>query len=125
MTNRLVRATVIGGVGVVLATAVPATAQAAAVVIRNRQVVDCYTEAGNLPFLPVPEVGIENSTVVLTPRGGLNVTCFGQLPEGISPPAKTYQAWVPCHSDTDVVQGHIVVTASGRVTMTCHFPPPA
>jgi hypothetical protein len=123
MTSRLIRATVIGGVGLVLATAIPASAQAAAVVIRNREVVDCYTEAGNLPFLPVPEIPIENSTIVFTPSGGLNVTCFGQLPEGIAPPAHTYQAWVPCHSDTAVVQGHIVATTSGRVTMTCHFPP--
>ena len=121
--NWIGKAAVIGAAGVTLLAAAPVSAQAAAVVIRNREVVACYTEAGNLPFLPVPEVVIQNDTVVFTPAGGLNVTCFGQLPEGMSPPAKTYVASVPCHSDTAVVQGRIVATTSGRLTMTCHFPP--
>ncbi|SNS81925.1 hypothetical protein SAMN04488107_3887 [Geodermatophilus saharensis] len=127
MTSRLARATVIGGVALVLAAAVPASAQAAAVVVRERGADECWSEPGNLPFLPdsVQQVPIENVTVVITPKGGVNATCFGQLPEGIALPEHTFAAWVPCHSDeVTVTQGHIVVTTSGRITMTCHFPPP-
>ncbi|MGY1615412.1 hypothetical protein ACI797_01580 [Geodermatophilus sp. SYSU D00691] len=123
MTSRLVRATVVGGVGLALAAAVPTSAQAAALVFLFRDQVDCVAGPNDAPFLPAG-VGITNSTVVVTPDGGLNVTCFGQLPEGVPAPTKTYAGSATCHSDTGVVgRERVVVTTNGRITITCHIPP--
>ncbi len=122
MAGRLLKGTVVGGVGLMLAMAVPASAQAAAVVERDRGPdPTCFTDASDVPG--VPPLGLVNSTAVTTPTGGLNVTCTGPVPEGLV--SQTYVGAVPCVTDTGAVAtGHIVITTSGRATLRCHFPAP-
>ncbi|MGY1778940.1 hypothetical protein [Geodermatophilus sp. SYSU D01036] len=110
----------IGGAGLMLVTAVPASAQAAALVFITRDAVDCWTDEEDVPFLPPFPIG--NSTVVETPSGGINVSCFGRLPEDLAAPAQTYVGSVPCYGPTTTVEGRIVITTSGRVSLQCHFP---
>ncbi len=118
MAGRLLKGTVVAGVGLTLAMAIPASAQAAAVVDRTSP---CGTDASDVPG--VPPLSLINATAITTPTGGLNVTCTGPVPEGLV--SQTYVGAVPCVTDTGAVAtGQIVITRSGRATLRCHFPAP-
>ena len=123
MTNRLTKAAVLGGVGFLLMTAVPTSAQAAALVLRFRGEVDCEAGPSDAPFLPEDTL-ITNSTVVITPNGGLHVTCFGQLPAEVPLPSRTYTGTATCLSDEGGMgTEHVVVTTTGHITLSCRVPP--
>ena len=120
MNKRISRCAAALGAGTVLMLAAAAPASAAAIVERSRGVVDCVADPGDVPGLP--GFGFANSTVVIAPGGVLNVTCFGQLPEGLSVP-ETFVGDVVCRGDApneDVI-GQIVVTKSGQATLRCQF----
>ena len=120
MKKSIARCAAALGASTVLMLAAAAPASAAAIVERSRGVVDCVADPGNVPGLP--GFGFANSTVVTAPGGVLNVTCFGQLPEGLSLP-ETFVGDVVCRGDApneDVI-GQIVVTKSGQATLRCQF----
>jgi hypothetical protein len=97
-------------------------ASASAFVIRDRGVVECSADAGDIPGLP--GFPISNSTIVFTPTGAIRVSCFGTLPAGILL-SETFSGDVTCLGDDGTVGGgHIVATKSGRVSYTCMIPPP-
>lgn len=109
----------LAAVGVLsLVTAAPASA--AAVVERGQS---CAVDRGDIPALPDGVVTVDaHETIVTTPQGGLTYTCTGRLPAGVTVD-RTVQGLLPCFaSDTVVVAGHYVVTRSGRLHYTCHFP---
>jgi hypothetical protein len=122
MRKRLgVGAVVVGATLLTLTTV--GVASAAAFVERDRNNFTCGADPDDVPGLP--GFGIANSTVVVTPTGALHVTCFGALPTDLSVPS-TFVGHVICRGDpgqADAV-GDIVVTVSGRVTITCLFPAP-
>jgi len=123
MTNRLTRAASIGGVGFLLMTAVPTSAQAAALVFRFRDNVQCEAGPSDAPFLP-EDTPIANSTVVVTPNGDLHVTCFGQLPAEVPLPSRTYVGTATCLSDEGAVgPERVVVTTTGHIILNCHIHP--
>ena len=108
----------------VLVAAWATPASAAAVVIHAQQADgQCGVDPGDVPGLPNGvrvNRGVE--TIVETPGGGVNYSCSGELPPGVSVP-KTTQGYLPCFaSDTAFVWGHYVVTASGHLQYTCIFP---
>jgi hypothetical protein len=108
----------------VIAVATTAPAHAAAVVALDRNTYVCGADPADVPGLP--GFDIANSTVVVAPTGAVHVTCFGELPPGLSVPT-TYVGHVICRGDPGQADstGLIVVTVSGQVTITCLFPPPA
>jgi hypothetical protein len=94
-------------------------ASGAAVVLKDEDVA-CFTDPGDIPG--APGFPLPKATVVITPEGGANLSCRGQLPDGFSL-SETFQGDVPCRDPSGtVVTGHIVATKSGKVTMTCNFP---
>jgi hypothetical protein len=55
----------------------------------------CGTDPGDVPG--VPPIGFRNSTVVVTPNGGVNVTCTGPVPAGLV--SRTFVGTAPCVGD--------------------------
>lgn len=99
--------------------AAPASA-AGAVVIIQRGGSDCGLDAGDIPGSP--GFLLANSTVVVTPNGGLIVTCAGSVPEGVTV-NHTFARDVTCFGDLGATtEGHIVATRSGNVQVMCRFP---
>src|SRR4051794_8702062 len=99
------------------------SASASAIVIRDRGVVECSAEPGDIPGLP--GFPISNATIAVTPTGAAHVSCFGTLPAGISL-SETFTGEGVCLGDNGVVGSqHIVATKSGRVSLTCLIPTPA
>lgn len=85
-------------------------------VIIERGESGCWVGGGDIPGVPV-EFPLANATIVVTPRGFVNVTCTGQLPEGYSLPS-TYTSAVKCYGES-VTNGRITATVGGRVTVVC------
>jgi len=121
MKKSIARCAAALGASTVLMLAAAAPASAAAIIERSRGDFTCGADPGDVPGLP-GGFGFANSTVVTAPGGVLNVTCFGQLPEGLSLP-ETFVGDVVCRGDApneDVI-GQIVVTKSGQATLHCQF----
>jgi hypothetical protein len=105
------------------ASAAPAASAAAVVFHVQQEDGQCSVDPGDVPALPNGAMLVSAVvTIVETPGGGVNFTCSGELPPGVSVP-HTVQGYLPCFaSDTAFVWAHYVVTASGHLQYTCIFP---
>src|SRR3954454_24747594 len=84
------------------------SASASAIVIRDRGVVECSAEPGDIPGLP--GFPIPNTTIAITPTGVAHVSCFDTLPAGISL-SETFTGEGVCIADNGIVGSqHIVAT---------------
>jgi hypothetical protein len=99
----------------VLGSAGPARADGAEVIIQRGNS-DCGVDPGDIPGVDQHFL-LSNATIVVTPAGFVNVTCTGQLPEGVTL-TSTYTATVNCFGES-VTQGRITATVSGRVIVVC------
>ena len=111
----------IAAAAVVLGSAGPARADGAVVIIQRGDS-DCGVDPGDIPGVDQHFL-MTNATIVVTPAGFVNVTCTGQLPEGVTL-EHTYASTVTCvGGPTQITEGRITATTSGKVTIVCHFPP--
>jgi hypothetical protein len=99
---------------VLITTVAPAHA-IRATVLKNGEV-SCRTVPGEIPG--VGSLELPRATLVFRPNGSVVLTCHGSLPTGTSF-EETFVGPAICEP---VGKGKIVVTKSGRVLATCHFP---
>ena len=118
------RKTVVIGMASLAMLVVPAMPAHAAAIVDHSNNASCGFDPGDVPAFPAG-VRVVNGveTIVQTPGGGVNYTCSGDLPDGVSV-SKTIEGYdLPCFaSDTAFVWGHYVVTKSGHLEYSCQFP---